>query len=497
MSKPAPVATPTKAAQSMTAFWTLAAALLGGTTAMRAAGKTYLPQWPGEPDDAYEKRLKVAVLFPAYKRTVSTLSGKPFSKPITIGEGVPEQMQEWLEDCDLQGRSLHVFASDMFQLALGYGMAGILVEYPRVNREPGAPPLTQAEVQAQGLRPYLVEIKPHQLLGWRLTRQANGMWALAQLRFKECVTEADGAYGEKEVEQVRVLEPGRWEVHRVNDKQEWVLYDQGATTLPFVPFVPVYGERLGMMVGAPPLLEVAHLNVAHWQSASDQQNILHVARVPILTVSGIDDDTWKLTVGASTAVKLPQGGEMKFVEHTGAAITAGKEDLADLEERMRQAGAELLVIKPGDVTATQTNTENAVGMCALQRTAEQFEDALDTVLQYMADWVGLGDGGHVTLFKDYGAATLAEASADLLLKANQAGKISDETFHGEMQRRGFLSPDVSWEEEQERLAEQGPALGMMGSELPGAKPNEGEDNPQPGTKPNEGEGGTGGGNTGA
>jgi hypothetical protein len=123
----------------MTAFWTLAAALLGGTTAMRAAGKTYLPQWPGEPDDAYEKRLKVAVLFPAYKRTVSTLSGKPFSKPITIGEGVPEQMQEWLEDCDLQGRSLHVFASDMFQLALGYGMAGILVEYPRVNREPGTP----------------------------------------------------------------------------------------------------------------------------------------------------------------------------------------------------------------------------------------------------------------------------------------------------------------------------------------------------------------------
>ena len=56
----------------------LAKALLGGTSAMRAAGETYLPRWPNEDQTAYTCRLKVSTLFPAYKRTVATLAGKPF-----------------------------------------------------------------------------------------------------------------------------------------------------------------------------------------------------------------------------------------------------------------------------------------------------------------------------------------------------------------------------------------------------------------------------------
>lgn len=39
--------------------------------------------------------------------------------------------------------------------------------------------------------------------------------------------------------------------------------------------------------GKPPLIELAHLNVKHWQSQSDQDNILHVIRVPILVRIGI------------------------------------------------------------------------------------------------------------------------------------------------------------------------------------------------------------------
>jgi hypothetical protein len=282
----------------------------------------------------------------------------------------------------------------------------------------------------------------------------------------EWVEEPDGQWGTQTIPQVRVLEPGRWEIHRQNEKKEWVLYEEGVTSIDFIPFVPVYGERVGFMLGRPPMLELAHLNVAHWQSASDQQTILHVARVPILTVIGAQDEVdsngkvtpWKLTVGSSAAVKLPQGGDMKYVEHSGKAIDAGGKDLEALEERMRQAGAELLVLAPGKVTATQVATENAVGMCALQRIAEDLEDALDAALEIMAKWVKIETGGHVSLFKDFGAATLAEASADLLLKSNMAGKISDETYRAELQRRGILSADVDEQEEKDRIELEGPEL---------------------------------------
>ncbi len=455
----ATVATISAEVASMAPDWALAAALLGGTRSMRAAGTTYLPKWPNEDQKAYDCRLQTAVLFPAYKRTVETLTGKPFSKPITVGEDVPKDFEPWLADIDLQGRNLDAFAADQMETALGYGISGILVEYPR---KPEAA-RTLADERGLGLRPYLIHIKPTQVLGWRVQR-VNGSWRLTQLRIMESVEEPDGLYGVAAVEQVRVLEPGKWMTFRKLDKtsNEWAQVDEGLTSIDFIPYVPVYGQRTGFMTGKPPLIEVANLNVAHWQSASDQQTILHVARVPILTIRQ-GGEHFKLTVGASAAVNLGEGpdAELKFVEHTGKAIEAGKVSLDDLKEEMRQAGAELLVLTPGEVTATQVATENAVGMCALQRISQGLEDALDLALQYMAKWVGQPEGGHVTIFNDFGAATLAEASAELLLKANQAGKLSDETFHGELQRRGILAADSDWDEEKERIDAQGPALGAM------------------------------------
>lgn len=446
--------------------WRLAQALLGGTAAMRAAGKTYLPKWPNEDEKAYDCRLAVSVLFPAYKRTVETLTGKPFSKPITVGEDVPDEFQDWLADVDLQGRNLDAFAADQMETALGYGLSGILVEYPDAKKagvlvnEAGV--TTQAAERAAGLRPYFVHIRPTQILGWRAER-TKGAWKLTQFRFMEHVEEPDGEFGTLSIAQVRVLSPGRWETYRkASDKDEWNKHAEGATTLDFVPFVPVYGKRTGFMQAEPPLLEVAHLNVKHWQSQSDQDNLLHVARVPILTARQVGDK-FELKVGASSAVNLGDGpeAELRYVEHSGKAMEAGKESLDDLKEEMRQAGAELLVIRPGAITATEVASENAVGMCALQRIVQGLEDALDLALDYMAKWVKAEQGGHVTIFNDFGAAALAETSAELLLKANQAGKISDETFHAELQRRGILAAEVDWETEKDRLDEQGPALGTM------------------------------------
>jgi hypothetical protein len=255
------------------------------------------------------------------------------------------------------------------------------------------------------------------------------------------------------------LEPGLWFVYRkLGDN--WVVYEEGTTTLSEIPFVFFYGIRKSFGIGVAPLLELAFQNVEHWQSLSDQQTILHVARVPILTVIGANDDS-QITVGASSAVKLPVGADMRFVEHSGQAIEAGRKSLLDLEERMRQTGAELLVLKPGDITATQVTSENEANRCTLQKIVEVFEDCLDKCLQYMADWVGEAEGGSVSLFTDFGAATLGEASAELLLKANQSGKLSDETMFDEWKRRGIISPENEWNDEQERIAEQGPALGMV------------------------------------
>lgn len=441
----------------MSGNWPLIKALMGGTLQMRANGKTYLPQWPNESTDSYRARLATATLYPAFKRTAKVLASKPFSKALTLSDNVPARIVPWLDDADLQGRNLQAFLFEVMKDCVSYGISGVLVDYPKAQGIS-----TVADEKMAGVRPYFVHYPPGTVIGWRSER-INGVETLTQLRLKETILEPSGEFGEEIIEQIRVLTPGAWQIWRKVKFKDWTLYDEGTTTLNQIPFVPFYGDRTGFMTGESPLVELAYQNVEHYQSSSDQQTILHVARVPILTIIGANDET-EITIGAASAAKLPIGSDLKFVEHSGAAISAGRQALLDLEERMRQTGAELLVMKPGQATATEIYSDDEANKCDLQRITENFEDAVDQLLQYMADWVGEPEGGNVSLFKDFGAATLSDASAQLLLTANQSGKISDQTLVNEYKRRGILAADTDFETEQERIAEQGPALGTIGAE---------------------------------
>jgi hypothetical protein len=427
--------------------WHLIDALMGGTKTMRRAGIKYLPKWPAEDHKSYEIRKDTATLFPAYHRTVSVLTGKPFSKPVTIGEDVPPTLVEWLENIDLLNNNLHVFAASVCHEAMAYGLCGILVDCPPAN---GA--RTVADEKAAGIRPYWLHIHPTNIIGWRSEISA-GEQKLTQLRLLESVEVNDGRWATKTIEQVRVLEPGYWAIYRraedpvrPDNEDQWVLFAEGPTTLDVIPFVPVYGFRRDFMIGCPPMMELAFSNVEHWQSASDQQNILHVARVPILFANGLGGAP--IEVGANSLVRADsENADLKYVEHSGKAIEAGRMSLLDLEDRMRQVGAELLIIKPGNTTEVQTIADNEQGMCDLQRIMQAVEDSLDQALDLTAKWIGEAKGGHVSIYRDFGAATLAESSAALLFEMNSTGKLSNETMLSELKRRGILSPDLDIDEE--------------------------------------------------
>lgn len=431
--------------------WAIVAPLMGGTAAMRAAGKALLPQYPAEEDDAYLARLRLSTLLPAYAETVSNMTARVFAEPLQIGDDVPEAIAELCADVDMAGNDLNSWSVDLFRRALSHGLCHVLVEFPRAEGL-----RTRADEKRAGVRPYAVIIRPEQVLGWRYE---GGK--LAQVRYLESVEEADGDFGVKSVAQVRALAPGMWQTYRTNEKGAWTLHDEGTNSLSYIPWVTFYTGRTGAMTAKPPLLELAHLNVKHWQSQSDQDNLLHVARVPLLFMF-TDDEAFKLVISAGSATRMPKDGDAKYVEHTGAAITAGRESLQDLIEEMRMAGAKLLQKdKQQTKTAAQANEEAAQELSPLARMAHQFADALAQMLQIMADYLGLPDGGMVEMRGNFDQDYAPETTLPLLLNMASAGKLSDETLFAEMQRRGVISDEYNWQEEQERIAGQGPALGGL------------------------------------
>lgn len=427
----------------------LVKALLAGSAGMREAGATYMPQQPREDTDDWQYRLDTATLYPAFERTVEILAAKPFSKPLKPADDTPEQMLPWMESVDVvgkKGRNLHTFAASVCQDAIAFGLSGILVDYPKAEGL-----RTKAEEIAAGVRPYFIQVHVENILGW-LPDDAASIDDLTQLRILEQASVPDGEFATKCVEQVRVLGRGTWQVWRRGGGQDnsWAIYEQGTTSLQTIPFVPVYGKRKGFMRAVPPMLALAEQNKDHWRESSDQRDSVRYCRKRMLVFTGMDEGA-EIIASSNYAVKLPQGADAKIVQGSAESVKIGRDEIDALEEQMRQAGSEMLIIRAGKITATQTNSENQGNLCALQQIANDLDDAINTALQLMAEWVSLPEGGHVSVFKDFGASTLAEASAELLFKATVAGEMSSESFHEEMQRRGIRSGDITWDEEKKRI----------------------------------------------
>ncbi|MGP5757762.1 DUF4055 domain-containing protein [Pseudomonas aeruginosa] len=449
------------AVDEMRRYWAVISPLMGGTMAMRAAGQALLPKYPAEDDEIYKSRLAQSTLLPAYSETVGNMTSRVFAEPLQLGDDVPAEIAEMATDIDLAGNDLNSWSVEFFRNGLSHGLCHAFVDHPA--SEAGR---TMAEEKAAGVRPYAVMVKPEQVLGWK----AKG-GVLTHIRYIEAIEEEDGEFGVDVVLQIRVLEPGLWRIYRAPSKGgTWAVHDEGVTSLTYIPWVTFYTGRTGFMTAKPPLLELAHLNVKHWQSQSDQDNILHVIRVPILVRIGIQaqyDNQGKVIppefkVGTGSLTDLPKDGNLKYVEHTGKAVEAGRTALQDLLDEMRMAGAKLLTPdKTATKTATQAEEEAAQELSPLARMAHHFADCLAQLLQFMADYRGLGEGGTVEMRGNFDVDYMPEVSLPTLVSMANAGMISKETLFTEMQRRGVISDEYDWEEELAKIEAQGPALGTL------------------------------------
>jgi hypothetical protein len=421
--------------------WRLPRALMGGTRQMRREARTYLPQEPLETDGAYTSRLGRSVLFNAFRKTVQNLTGRVFSKPVTLQDDVPAPIAAMAEDIDLNGRHLNLFARDVFIDGLALGLSHILVEMPPKLPEGS----TLADERKAGRRPYWCHIKAENLIGWK-SEMVGGRQRLTQVRIRENYFREDGLYHTASVARVRVLEPGRFEVWESGEKG-WYLVEEGETSLSEIPLSTFYAERTGFMMARPPLEDQAEINVQHWQSSSDQRHILHVARVPLLFGSGFPDDFKVEQAGPNSMTLGPVGSDMKYVEHSGHAIESGRQDLESLEEQMQVLGMEVLMPKTGNQTATAKAIDSTEANSQLATMAVCLGDAIEQALMFTAQFMAGDDGGSVQVNTDFGVTMRNAEDVKALIEARKTKEISRETFWKELKRRGLLMDDFDPEVE--------------------------------------------------
>ena len=413
---------PTKVSTRIAALtdkWTMVDALYGGTSTMRQAVR-YLPRNSKESEIDWRPRLNRTSLYNVYKRSIQQAAARIFAEDIVL-EGFPPEMNVFIQDVDAQGRDITQFIKADFIDALNRGVSYILVEYPKREEQP----LTLADALVTGERPYWVQIEATQVLAAH-SALSGGIERLTHFRFKETVMEvSDDGLEETLHEQVKAFyqtavgEPVTFRVWRNHKTKGWMVVDQGTLLgQPAIPVVPIYTNRTGFYLGAPPLLDLAETNIAHWQSSSEQRNILHVARVPFLHINGLPqefDDKGKLVAVEvnihSALVTSDPAAKAQWIETNGNALAAGAADLADLEAKMDALGLSLSTPRSGTSTATENSINAAEANSLLKDMARSLSDSIELALYYTAFYLDVdpNTNGKVTVSTKF-AVDLQETS---------------------------------------------------------------------------------------
>jgi hypothetical protein len=450
----------------------LTQSLRGGTSAMRAAGKALLPQEPLENPTAYMNRLARSVLTNFYSKASDKFSGKVTRKDPELLEKTPQQIKDIENNIDNQGNSLAQFTEQSLTCAIDDGVVFWFIDSPTApatvtGDEEGNFPRTRAQDEALGLRPYVRVVKADNLLGWK-HEMVNGKPVLTQIRIAETVTmqDPDDIFNEVKVAQVRVVEPNLqtlWQLRKDEEgKETWQIVQVIATEFATIPLVALYTNQKGFLIAEPLFLDLAHLNTAHWQSESDQTNIVHAIRMPILFATGLSQagEQVQIDVGPNSIVSGEPGSDLKFVEHTGKSAEVGFLQIERLEQNITTMGADIILNRrSGNPTATQRTLDQAEADSEMAAVSTNVEDAWKEAFGHLMTAFGIGqpadddmDAIGVNMNKDFNLGMWDVSAIKDLLAMRVSGDLSQSTLWFEMKRIGILSEDFD-EEAEEALLE--------------------------------------------
>ena len=397
--------TRTRAVLDMMKGWEIMKAVTEGTEYLRENSEAFLPLEPREDYSAYMARVNRAVFSPFTQRLIRAATGLVLRKPISL-TGDPYWTEMFKMDVDGCGSDLDEYARRILMCSLTYGQSHILVDYPAPS---GA--LSLAEERQQNRRPYWIEVDPTNLLGWRLDRDSN-YGNLIQARIAEKAVLPDVAFGEKVFDQVRVIEPGRYRVFRKSDQidamydvddnsyagefdtgttgEDYKLAESGNFSLGEIPLVTVYSGKVENLVSKPPLLDIAYLNLAHFQRQADLIHSLHVASQPLLVMEGYDDQTKDLAISVNYAMATQPGNKIYYVEPASSAFDAQSAEIKELQMQMATLGISTLsqqkfVAESADARRLdRVDTNSMLAMVSME-----LEQKLQKAFNFSAEYVGI------------------------------------------------------------------------------------------------------------
>ena len=434
--------------------WAKVEAISGGDDTMKEAGSLYLPRLGGQTDTEYQAYLARGCFFNAFARTINGLSGAILRKEVIIKTN--KRVDEMLPTVTLANESIQETIKIVIDNVLEYGYFGILVDMPV---------LQEGQLVTED-NPYFAMYPASTIINFR-TEQSGSETKLTMLCLAETAYEENPENPfelvKRDLIRVLVLEDSKLIVRLYkrdmnNDKEVWSQHGDDimpkikGASLDFIPFVFFGAVTNNPIPTSPPLIDLANLNIKHWQVSTDYYHGLHYCALPTPWAAGFDIGA-NLYIGAQKAwVSDNPQAQCGYLEFTGQGLQAIEHALDRLEAQMAIMGARMLEEQKKAAEAAETVVMRYSGDTAtLSSIVTSVEQGMIKAIDLLGTWVGIEAGTELHLNRDFVSQKLSAQDITALLQAYQGNAISLDTFLYNLQVGEVLPADRTIEDEKMKI----------------------------------------------
>ena len=298
--------------------------------------------------------------------------------------GMPE-LEDFLNDADMDGRSLNAFMKDVSTWSNVFGHCWIILAKPNLNLA------TRADEQMLGVRPYVNLLTPLVVLDWRWTRSPAGRYELDYFKYVEDVNGDVNTIKEWTRTEIRTS---------TVDAKDKVIKDQYVepNQLGAIPAVCCYNRRSMVRgIGVSAIADIADWQRFLYNCASEIDQSIRLDTHPSL----VKTPETQAGVGAGAIIHMPDnldpGLKPYVLDFAGASV-------GNILDVMKHGiGSIDKMANTGAVRATESRTLSGVAMetefallnARLSESADNLELAEEGIWNIWAAYMGYTWDGEI------------------------------------------------------------------------------------------------------
>ena len=394
----------------MKAQWRFFLESYSGGMDYRNAG--HLTRYQLETNNEYQARLNSTPLDNHCASVISVYNSFLFrnepDREFGSVEGLPE-LEDFLNDADMDGRSLNAFMKDVSTWSSVFGHCWIMLVKPDLGAQ------TRADEQALGVRPYASLLTPLMVLDWTWERMPSGRFQLSYFKYIEDINGDVRTVKEWYPDMIKTVTVN---LKDTNDTSE-VIEPNG---LGKIPAICAYNTRSSVRgIGVSDIGDIADAQKFIYNATSEVEQTIRMDSHPSL----VKTPETQAGTGSGSIIHMPEnldpGLKPYLLEHSGASVTSIYEAIKhaiDSIDKMANTGA---------VRATQSRTMSGVAMetefqllnAKLSEKADNIELAEEQMWKLWCEYMGYVWDGEI----DYpGSFNMRDTQAEIdqLVKAKSA-----------------------------------------------------------------------------